>query len=158
MIETGIIVNTHGAHGEVKIQPWADSPEVLTGLEYLYIDGAPVRLLSAKVHKGCVLAALEGITDIDGAMKLKNRTVSMCRDDVPLEEGRHFIADLVGLRAVDSETGDELGTVSDVLLFPANNVYVISGEREMLVPAVPDFIDGVDIAGGCVRIRLVDGL
>ena len=158
MIETGIIVNTHGARGEVKIQPWADSPDLLTGLEYLYIDGAPVKILSARIHKGCVLAALEGVADLDDAIKLKNRIVFISRDDVRLDEGKHFIADLVGLRAIDSATGAELGTVSDVLLYPANNVYVISGKREMLIPAVPDFIDDVDIAEGYVKIRLMDGL
>ena len=70
LLECGKIVNTHGIRGEVKIQPWADSPEVLCALPALYIDGAPVALRSARVHKGNVIALLEGVSDVDQAMLL----------------------------------------------------------------------------------------
>ena len=49
-LETGRIVNTHGVRGEVKIQPWADSPDFLLDFDSLYIDGKPLRVLSARVH------------------------------------------------------------------------------------------------------------
>ena len=158
LLEAGIIVNTHGIRGEVKLQPWADSPDFLTGFEHLYIDGAPVKVLSVKVHKGCVIAALEGVDDIESAIKMKNKIVSIKRDDVLLEEGRYFVADLIGLRAVDAETGEELGTVSDVLSRPANNVYVISGEREILVPAVDEFVIEINTGEGYIKLRLIEGM
>jgi len=157
-LEAGKIVNTHGIRGEVKIQPWADSPDFLTGFKRFFIDGKPVKVISAKVHKGCVIAALDGVTEIDGAIRLKNKTVFIRREEAPLEEGRHYIADLVGLRAVDAETGEEIGTVRDVLSLPANNVYVITGAREILVPAVPDFVDGIDFDAGLIRLRLIEGM
>jgi 16S rRNA processing protein RimM len=157
-LEAGKIVNTHGKRGEVKILPWTDTPGVLAGFDRLFIDGEPVKVLSAKVHKGCVIAALDGVADIGGAEKLKNKTVSITRDDMQLEEGQHFIADLIGLRAVDSGTGEELGAVADVLSLPANNVYVIKGAREILVPAVPDFIEEINTIGGYIKIRLIEGL
>jgi len=157
-LEAGIIVNTHGVQGEVKLQPWTDTPDFLIGFERLYIDGAPVKVLSARVHKGCIIVSFDGITDIEGAIKLKNKSVSFSRDDVKLEEGRHFIADLVGLRAIDSDTGEELGLVSEVLSLPANNVYVIKGAREMLIPAVPDVVVETSIAGGYIKFRLIEGL
>ena len=157
-IETGIIVNTHGMRGEVKVQPWADSPDFLTAFEHFYIDGAPVRVLSAKVHKGCVIAALEGVEDIDAAIKMKNKVIAVKKEDVPLEEGKHFITDLIGLHAIDSDTGKELGRVADVLTRPANNVYVIKGKREILVPAVPEFIIETNIEEGFIRFRLIDGM
>ena len=158
LIQTGVIVNTHGIRGEVKLQPWADSPEFLTLFEHYYIDGAPVKVLSAKVHKGSVIASLEGIYDIDGAIKMKNKVVSIKRDDVELEEGRHFIADLVGLRVVEDETGNDLGVVIDVLSLPASNVYVVKGKRELLIPAVDNFIVETNLETGCIRVRLIDGL
>jgi len=158
LIEAGKIVNTHGLSGEVKIQPWADSPEVLTSLERLYIDGTPIKILSARVHKGCVIAALEGVEDVDSAIGLKNLTVFIDRNDVLLEEGRHFVADLIGLRAINADTDEQLGTVADVLSLPANNVYVIKGEREILIPAVPDFVDKIDISGGYIKLRLIEGM
>ena len=157
-LEAGKIVNTHGVHGEVKIHPWADSPEYITGFERLYIDGASIKVLSARVHKGCVIAALDGVDDIDGAIGLKNKIVSIDRDDATLDEGRYFIADLIGLRALDAESGEELGTVADVLSLPANNVYVIRGAREILVPAAPDFIDEINVEGGYIRLSLIEGM
>jgi len=158
LLEAGKIVNTHGIRGELRLQPWADSPDFLAGFERLYIDGAPIKVLSARIHKGCIIAALEGVTDIDSAIRLKNKIVCINRDDSALEEGRHYIADLFGLRALDAETGEELGAVCDVLSLPANNVYVIRGAREILVPAVPDFVTEVNIAAGYIRFRLIDGM
>ena len=157
-LEAGIIANTHGVRGEVKLQPWADSPGFLTGFDRFYIDGIPIKVLSARVHKGCVIAALEGVDDIEGAIRLKNKTISIDRDDVSLEDGRHFVADLVGLRAIDSETGEDLGLVVEVLSLPSNNVYVIRGSSEIMVPAVPDFVEEIDIGGGYIRLRLIEGM
>jgi len=157
-LKAGMIVNTHGVRGEVKILPWTDSAEFLAGFERLYIDGAQFKILSAKVHKGCVIAALDGVSDIDGASEMKNKTVYIDRDDVLLEDGRYFVADLVGLNALDAETGEELGTIADVLSLPSNNVYVIKGAREILVPAVPDFVVEVNIGAGFIKLRLIDGM
>jgi len=157
-IETGKIVNTHGTGGEVKLQPWADSPGFLTSFEHFYIDGVPVKVLSARVHKGCVIATLEGVEDIDAAIKMKNKIIKVKKDDVRLEEGRYFVADLIGLKAVNAETKENLGTLTDVLPLPANNVYVIKGNREILVPAVPEYIIETNIDKGYVRIKLIEGL
>ena len=159
LLEAGIIANTHGVRGEVRIQPWADSPAFLADLDFLYIDGSPVRIVSAKIHKGCVIAALEGVSDIAGAIAIKSKVVYINRDDVKLEEGRNFIADLIGLRAIDAKTDTVLGVVSDVMVNPANNIYVIKGApREMLIPAVADFVEEVNIAEGYIKFNLIEGL
>ncbi|MCL2408877.1 MAG: ribosome maturation factor RimM [Oscillospiraceae bacterium] len=158
LLEAGKIVNTHGIRGEVRIQPWADSPAFLAGFEALYIDGVPRKLLSARVHKNFVIAAFDGVVNIEGALALKNKTVSISKDDVKLEEGRHFVADLIGLAAIDAESGREIGVVQDVLERPANNVYVIKGEREILIPAVPEFVVEINVEAGYIKFRLIEGL
>jgi len=158
LIEAGKIVNTHGIRGELRLQPWADSPAFLTEFESLYIDGEPVKVLSAKVHKGCVIATLEGVDNIDAAIRMKNKVVKVRKEDIHLEEGKYFVADLIGLQAVDAESEKNLGTVSDVLSLPANNVYVIKGEREILVPAVPEFIVETNLEKGYIKLRLIEGL
>ena len=68
LLQTGKIVSTHGTRGEVKILPWADSPEFLLGFEQLYIDGEPYRVAHARVHGTCVLCQFSGIDDINAAM------------------------------------------------------------------------------------------
>ena len=158
-LEAGKIVNTHGIAGEVKILPWADGPEFLLDFDTLYIDGQPVELRGARVHKNCVLAKLAGIDDINQAMKLRDKIVCIDREDVELEEGAFFLADLMGLEVREAETGKVLGTIHDILTPPANNVYAVrGGEREYMIPAVPEFILETNIDDGYLLVRLIEGM
>ncbi len=157
-LEAGKIVNTHGIHGAVKIHPWTNSPDYLCGFDTLYIDCAPVRVKSTFVQKSCVIASLEGVDDIDAAIKLKNKVVYINRADADLEDDEYFIQDLIGLRAFDDETGEEIGVLSDVISLPSNDVYVIKGEREILVPAVPEFIIGIDIPESKIVLHTIEGM
>ena len=158
-LEAGHIVNTHGIRGEVKIVPWCDSPEFLCGFDTLYIDEAPIRLRAARPHKGNVLAALEGVDTVEGAMALKGKTVHIDRADVTLPEGRHFLADLIGLRVVDADSGAELGVLTEVLTPPAHQVYLVKGPQgERLIPAVEEFIVETNVDGGYLRVRLIEGM
>ncbi len=156
-LEAGRIVNTHGVRGEVKIQPWADSPEFLRGFSRLYIDGRPYRLLSARVHKSSVIASLEDVDDVNAAMALRDKTVFIDRREARLPEGGYFIQDLIGAKVV-TEDGAELGTLAEVLNMPASDVYVVRGEREILIPAVPQFIISRDIDEGVITVRMMEGL
>ena len=158
LIEAGKVVNTHGIKGDVRLLPWADSPGFLTGFKHIYINEKPVKILAANVHKGCVIATLEGIDNIDDAIKLKGSVFKIKKTDVQLEEGRYFIDDLIGLKALDAESNEDLGTVTDVLSLPSNNVYVIKGSREILVPAVSEFIVETCLEKGYIKLRLIEGM
>lgn len=158
-LETGEIVNTHGVRGEVKIMPWADSPGFLCQFDTLYLDGMPVRVLSSRVHKTMVLCALEGVDTVEKAMRLKGKVVSIHRSQVQLPQGRHFLVDLVGLTVLDAASGEELGTVREVLTPPAHNVYVVRGKgKEYMIPAVPAFIAEANVEGGYLKVRLIEGM
>ena len=157
LLESGQIVNTHGIRGEVKIVPWADSPEFLCQFSTLYIDENPVNVRSARVHKGNVIALLEGIEDVNAAMCLKNKTVYIHRDDVDLPEGSFFLADIIGLDVID-EADTKLGTLHEILSPSLQQVYVVKGEREILIPAVPAFILETNVEGGYIRVRLIEGM
>lgn len=158
-LEAGQIVNTHGIQGEVKIVPWCDSPEFLCGFDTLYIDGAPVKVRAARAHKGNVLARLEGVDDVNAAMRLKNKVVSIDRSGVELPDGRHFIADLMGLTVIDDDTGAELGVIADVLTPPAHEVYVVKGgDKSYMIPAVDAFLRGTSVEEGWVRVHLIEGM
>lgn len=158
-LETGEIVNTHGVKGEVKIMPWADSPGFLCQFDAFYIDGRPVKVLSSRVHKTAVLCALEGVDTVEKAMRLKGKTVSLLRSQIKLPEGRHFLADLVGLKVIDAANGGELGSVAEVLTLPAQNVYVVRGKgREYMIPAVPAFIAETNEDEGFIKVRVIEGM
>ena len=158
-LEAGKIVNTHGIAGEVKIMPWADSPEFLLDFDTLYLDQKPVRMTAARVHKGCVLAKLDGINDVNAAARLREKVVYIDREDIELEEGAFFLADLEGLEVRDADTGEVLGTIAEVLTPPANNVYrVRGGKEEHLIPAVEEFVVETNVDAGYIRVRLIEGM
>ena len=158
-LETGKIVNTHGIAGEVKIMPWADEPDFLLDFDTLYIDGKPLEVASARVHKNSVLVKFRGIDDINAAVKYRDKVVCIDREDVSLEEGAVFLADLMGLEVRDADTGAVLGTIEDVLTPPASNVYVVrKGKEEHLIPAVDQFVVETNVDEGYMLVRLIEGM
>ena len=156
-IEAGRIVNTHGVAGEVKIEVWLDSPQFLKSFKRCFIDKREVKFLSARVHKGFVIAKLEGVEDVNAAMALKGRTLFIDRDDARLPKGAFFLQDIIGASVVD-ESGSEIGKLVDVMETPASNVYVVKGEREHLIPAVPEFILSTDADNGIITVHLIEGM
>ena len=156
-LEAGSIVNTHGVRGEVKIEPWTDTPAFFRKLPRLFIRGQAYRVRGCRLQGAFVLVSLEGIDTLDAALPFKGETVYMDRDDVHLEKGRYFLSDLIGMKVV-SEQGELIGELTEVLERPAQNIYVVQGEREILLPAVPEFILQTDFERGQMTVHLMDGL
>ena len=160
-LEVGKVTNVHGLHGEVRVQPWADSPEFLCQFKTLYVDEAhfPMKVERARVHKNMVIIKFEGPTDVPGALSLRNAILYIDRSDANLPEGAFFLADIYGLEARDAASGEVLGKIEDILTLPANNVYVVKGgPREMMIPAVPQFIAETNVDDGFVRVNVMEGL
>ena len=157
-LQTGKIVSTHGVRGEVKLLPWADSPEFLLQFHTLYLDGKPFRVEQSRVQKTCVLLKLEGIDTVEAASGLRDKIVSIARADARLPEGSVFIADLLGLPVYNGDV--LLGRLTEVMPTPANDVYIVRAEdgQEHLIPAVPDFILERNLDKGCIRVRLIEGM
>lgn len=156
-LDCGQIVNTHGIHGEVRIVPWADSPEFLCQFSSLYVEGASMGVASSRVHKGSVIVKLDGIDTVEQAMVLKGKTVQIRRADASLPQGSFFLADIIGLDVRD-ENDRKLGVLREVLSPSRQQVYVVEGEREILIPAVPEFILETNIPAGYIRVRLIEGM
>ena len=160
-LEIGKIVSVFGIKGEVKVEPWCDSPDFLCEFDTLYYkSGTPVEIERSRVHKNQALLKIKGIDTPEEGVKLRGRVLYMDRDDVELEEGFYFQQDLIGLLVKNSESGEEYGTVSDVLQTGANDVYEItdSDNNKKYIPAIPDVIDKVDIENGEMLITPLEGL
>ena len=158
-LEAGEIVGTHGIRGEVKIMPWCNGPDFLKAFHTFYIEGTPYKVEAARVHKNMVILKLEGVTDVPSALAMRNAILYIDRADVKLPEGSFFLADIMGLEARDAQTGAVLGKIADIMDLPAGNVYVIrGGEREIMVPAVPQFIAETNVEGGYIRVNMMEGL
>lgn len=161
-LETGRVVGTHGVRGEMRVQPWCDSPDFLTKFRSLYLDAAgetTLKIKGARVHGNIVLIKADGVDSIEDAEKLRGKTLYINRKDVKLEPGRYFIDDLIGCAVTDADSGESLGTLTDVSATGANDVWHIEkGGREYLVPAIPDVIVSVDIDAGAVVLRPLKGI
>lgn len=157
-IEAGRIVNTHGVQGEVKIEVWLDSPQFFKSFKRIYTAGGEeLKVLSAKTHKGFVIAKLQGIEDINAAMRLKGKDVSIRREDAALPKGGFFLQDIIGAKVVD-DSGNEIGVLTEIMERPASNIYVVKGESEHLIPAVPEFVMSTDAENGIITVRLIEGM
>lgn len=156
LIPTGEIVNTHGLRGALKIMPWADDPAFLLEFHRFFIDEKEYAVQRASLQKSMVLVKLKGVDSIDDAAKLRHREIFIAREDVKLEDGSVFIADLIGLKVLAGD--QEIGTIADVMTLPGNDVYVVRGENEYLIPAVQEFVKEINTEAGFVRVQLIEGM
>ncbi|MBR4132250.1 MAG: 16S rRNA processing protein RimM [Oscillospiraceae bacterium] len=156
LLEAGEIVATHGVRGEVKLLPWADSPEFLLDFPRLSLDGRWYEVEQSRVQKTCVLLKLRGVDRVEDAAHLVKKIASIDRDDAPLPEGSHFIADLIGLQVLSD--GEPIGKLIDVLSMPGNDVYVVQGKRRYMIPVVRQFVDEPDYEAGTINVRLIEGM
>lgn len=164
MLQVGVITDTHGVRGEVKVFPTTDDPARFKRSQKIILDTGkemlPLKVQNVKFFKQFVILKFEGIDDINDIEKYKKCPLLVSREDaVPLGEDEYFIADMIGL-FVETEDGERFGTLKDVIGTGANDVYVIDSEEhgEVLIPAIKECILDVDIRAGRMKIHLMDGL
>ena len=141
-LEAGQVVSTHGVRGEIKILPWVDSPEFLLDYRRLRIGGTEYKVENCRVQKTCNLLKLSGVDTMDDANALRGKTVELYREDAP--EDIIFAAELIQMEVYAD--GVCLGRITEVLDYPGNKVYVVSGEKEYMIPAVKEFVLATDLA------------
>ncbi len=160
-LEAGQIVGTHGVRGEVRVQPWCDSPEQFAGFKTLYWDEAgtkPVKI-KARPHKNIALVTLEGVTAVEQAAVLREKMLYVSRKDLKLPKGHWLVQDLIGLSVVDVDTGEEYGRLTDVSQTGANAVYhMTTAKGEILIPAIPDVVVKIDLKADKLHLRPMKGL
>ncbi len=159
-LEAGKIVTTHGIRGEMKIMPYTDTPELLCEFERLFMgkNHNEIYIEKSRVFKNMVIAKIEGVNTVEEAEKLRNKILYIHRDDLELDENTYFIQDLIGMEVRDAENGFVYGKIKDVMQTGANDVYVIQGDREYLVPAIPDVVVSTDIDNDIMLIKPLEGL
>ena len=161
-IECGKIVSTQGIKGEVRIQPWCDSPDFLLDFKAFYIKGGSVKLSvkSARVSKNVVVVKFSEVNSVEEADALRNHVIYIERKSLKLEEGVFLVRDLVGLRVIDADSKKEYGKLCDVTVTGAKDVYHIktADGKELLFPAIEEVVKNIDIDGGIMEIIPLKGL
>ena len=164
LLRVGVITTTHGVRGEVKVFPTTDDPARFKKLKNVVLDTGKemidLEVAGVKFFKNMVIVKFKGIDDINDVEKYRKKSLYVTRENaVKLKKNEYFIADLIGLK-VQSDEGEDLGKISDVLQTGANDVYVISkaGADDILLPAIKDCVKEVDIENGIILVHLLPGL
>ena len=162
----GLIVGVHGLRGEVKIELHTDFPERFTAGVLLNLGEGlnQAEIASARMHKGHMLVRFVGINRREEAEALRGQWIFLHESEAKdLADDIYWIHDLVGLqvRTVDD---DVLGEIVDVLATGANDVYLVRTQapfnrgRDLLLPAIAEVVQEVDLTGGRMIVVLPTGL
>ncbi len=163
-LRAGVITTTHGIKGEVKVYPEVDDPGRFSLFKNVYLRGKigtiPVEIENVKFFKKMVILKFKGIDDINDVMKYRDYEIMARREDIAeLKENQFFDADIIGLKVFDA-SDSLLGNVSNILHGAGNDVYVVKNEggKEIMIPAVRQFVKAVDIENGCIKVDPLPGM
>mgnify|MGYP001217456608 CR=1 FL=1 len=153
-IAVGRLTAVHGVRGWLKAESWTVPRHQLAVYRNWWLgdERLPVVCVAARGDGGRLQVRLAGIEDRDRAAPLVGRAIYITRSMLPpAEEGRYYWADLEGLEVVDL-AGRVLGRVASLLATGANDVLVVRGERERLIPFIPQVVRAVDLPAGTIRV------
>lgn len=159
----GKISNTHGINGEVKIYPYTDDIDNLTNIKEIYLDSKLLikyNIQNSRVHKNMLIVKFKEISDIDTAIKLKDKYVYISRESLKiLEEDTYYVFDLIGIEVFDINE-NKIGVLSDVQNSGANDVYEIKTleDKKIYLPAIHDVIKKVDLKNKKMYVEIMKGL
>ncbi|MBS4536073.1 16S rRNA processing protein RimM [Clostridium sp. D2Q-14] len=158
-IKVGKIVNTHGIKGELKILPLTDDYKRFNDLNKVYINSEEYIINKVWYKKGFPIISIKDFNNINDVMKFKNEYMYITIEDtVELEKDTYFIFQIKGLKVLTVD-GLEIGIVKDVLTPGANDVYVVKGnKKEYLIPAVKEFVKGINLEEKKIIIKPIEGL
>lgn len=152
----GRIAAPFGVKGWVKVQPFSEDPGALMDFESWRVGRSEQQkhysVEAIQDHGKALVAKLAGVDDRDAAYALRGQEISVAKRDLPPpEENEFYWSDLIGLTVVNRE-GVELGKVDSLMESGANDLLVVKGAREHLIPFVAAFVGEVDLAGGTIEV------
>ena len=164
LFRVGVISNTHGIRGEVKVYPTTDNVRRFDYLKEVIIDTGKEQLIlhvtSVKYFKNMVILKFKEFDNINDIIPYKGMDLLVTRENaIPLEEGEYYIADIIGSKVITDED-KILGTLTDVLQTGANDVYVVKTKdgKEVLLPSIEECILDRDIENKIVKVHIMKGL
>lgn len=156
----GRITAPFGVNGEVRASLDTEFPERLPERPvFIGDERRPLTVEEVRLHRREALLKLRGVDTVEAADALRDQPLYVAaQDSAPLPEGRYYVHQIVGLE-VRTTAGERYGVVKDVLLRPANDVYVIRhANREVLAPAIADVVKAIDLAAGTMTIEVLPGM
>lgn len=165
LLRVGIISNTHGIRGEVKVFPTTDDPNRYKKLKKVILqtrrEQIELEIQSVKFFKQFVIVKFKGIDNINDIEQYKGLELYVTRENaVKLAPNENFICDLVGCSVIEDKDNKVIGVLEDVLLTGANDVYIVKTDdgKEILLPVIKDCILDVDVDKKEIKVHLLPGL
>ena len=163
-MQVGVITQTHGIKGEVKVFPTTDDVNRFKKLKEVIMDTGRERLNleieGVKFFKQYAILKFKGYDSINDIEKYKSAKLYIKREQaVKLQKDEYFIADLIDMEVV-TEDGEYFGTMKDVLTTGANDVYIVTRQdgTEVLLPAIKQCVKSIDTEQGRITVHIMDGL
>ncbi|MCE4956770.1 ribosome maturation factor RimM [Macrococcoides caseolyticum] len=163
IVNVGKIVNMHGVKGEVKILSASDfaSERFAPGKTLLIpFKDETIELVikSYRVHKNFHMVAFVGIHNINEVEQYKGLDVfqDVDTESLPLEENEYYYSDIIGCEVFNE--GQSIGKVTEIFETGANDVWVVQGEKEHLIPYIEDVVKEIDIEHKTITIEAMEGL
>lgn len=160
----GKVVKAFGIRGEVVVFPLTDSTRRFQRLRKVYIgkDASNARendITGVRAGSRGVRMSFKGVADRTAAEQLVGGFLFVDeRNRVVLPEGRYFVHELTGMAVID-QTGNRIGTLTEVLKMPANDIYVVDAHgREVMIPAVREFVKKIDVEAMVMVVHTIEGL
>jgi len=158
LFAVGRVLAPWGIRGDVVIAVLSDNPDRFRTGAGVLLAGRPCTVQRHRVVAGKTVVKLSGVADRNQAEALRGSLLEVAETDLmSLPPDTYFHHQIIGLEAVTTD-GRGLGPVSEVLKTGANDVYVIHGDREYLIPAIGDAVKQVDLEGGRIVIEALPGL
>ncbi len=156
LLEVGHITGVHGIKGWIKLYSNTIPREQILTLKpwLLEVNGELIEFsVKGKVQGKLVLAHLKGCDDRNTALEYINCKIYIKSDQLPsLDDGDFYWSDLEGLK-VNTLSGEELGVVDHLLETGANDVLVVEGEKQHLIPFVKDqIVRKIDLDEGIIQV------
>ena len=163
-LQVGVITQTHGIRGEVKVFPTTDDVNRFKKLKEVVLDNEKEQLTmtiaGVKFFKQYVILKFKGYDSNNEIEKYKGARLFVSRDKaVKLQKDEYFIADLIGMQII-TEDGAPFGFLKNVLTTGANDVYVVETpeEKEVLLPAIKECVKNIDMEKALITVHIMEGL
>ena len=156
----GRVQRPWGLRGELKVRPFTDFPQRFEPGARVFLAGEPRVVAASHWRSGSVYVRFDSVSNVTDAEALRGELLEVPEEERPaFTDGEYYIDEIEGC-SVNTESGERLGTVREVLRPGANDVYVVArpGRRDLLVPAIADVIRHIDIAARRIVVDLPDGL
>ena len=161
-LAVGLLRKPHGLRGDLLLEVYTDFPERLKPGTTIFAGDKyqALKITRRRPHNDGMILGFEGINTPEEAGRYRATVVYVPTADRPmLPEGQYYHHEIIGLTVLD-ETGKTLGTLSEIIITGANDVYVITPAEgnDILFPALKEVILGVDLSAKTMRIHLLPGL